>query len=108
MTAILFQSCFIFLTIYAAVSDYQRLKIPNCISLTLCGLFLLYALRLESWADVGSHIVRSYGVLNPNFDATPEEEGVPFPQRGIPFAGHFLLYEMYIRAAAFQPVGPGG
>ena len=24
------------------------------------------------------------------------------------FAGHFLLYEMYIRAAAFQPLGPGG
>jgi prepilin peptidase CpaA len=63
MTAILFQSCFIFLTIYAAVSDYQRLKIPNCISLTLCGLFLLYALRLDSWADVGWHIAVGAGVF---------------------------------------------
>jgi hypothetical protein len=42
-------------------------------------------------SDVGSHIIRAYGVLNPNFDATPMEVGVPFPQRGIPFAGHFLI-----------------
>ena len=63
MIAILFQSCFIFLAIYAAVSDYQRLKIPNWIPLTLCGLFLIYALRLGSWADVGWHIAVGAGVF---------------------------------------------
>jgi prepilin peptidase CpaA len=63
MIAILFQYSFIFLAIYAAVSDYQRLKIPNWISLTLCAMFLIYALRMESWADVGWHIAVGAGVF---------------------------------------------
>ena len=63
MIAILFQACFIFLSVYAAVSDYQRLKIPNWISLALCGLFLIFAVRLNSWTDVGWHFAVGAGVF---------------------------------------------
>jgi prepilin peptidase CpaA len=43
MLTLIFQFCFIFLVSYAAISDYQRLKIPNWVSSSLCAAFLLYA-----------------------------------------------------------------
>jgi peroxiredoxin len=50
-----------------------------------------YGIRFPMLSDVGSHIISSYELLNPNFDATPLDVGVPFPQRGVPFPGHFLI-----------------
>jgi prepilin peptidase CpaA len=50
-----FQSFFIFLVCYAAVSDFRYLKIPNWISLALCGAFLPYAAILVDGPQFLSH-----------------------------------------------------
>ena len=59
----LFQACFIFLVVFAAVTDYQRMQIPNWISLALIGLFVIYAVRLASWSDIGLHVAVGAGVF---------------------------------------------
>ena len=55
MTILLFQAGFVFLTVSAAISDYQKMKIPNWISAALCILFAVYAWWLPTWASVGWH-----------------------------------------------------
>jgi prepilin peptidase CpaA len=52
----IFQVCFVFLVSYAAVSDYRRLKIPNWISLALCGAFLPYAALFVTGSQFLGHI----------------------------------------------------
>ena len=54
---------FAFLVIYAAISDYKTLKIPNWISLALCGLFVVYAANLTSWNEIGLHFAVGGGVF---------------------------------------------
>ena len=52
-----FLTAFVLFVAVAAVNDYHRMKIPNWISLALCGLFAAYAFRMESWSSVGWHVV---------------------------------------------------
>ena len=51
-----FQACFVFLVCYAAISDYRCLKIPNWISLALCGAFLPYAAIFVTGSQFLGHI----------------------------------------------------
>jgi prepilin peptidase CpaA len=56
MPTFIFQCCFVFLVSYAAVSDYQRLKIPNWISLALSGAFLFYAAEFATASQFLGHV----------------------------------------------------
>ena len=58
-----FHAAFILLVVTAALSDYQRMKIPNWISLALCGLFAAFAFRLETWSSIGLHVVIGVAVF---------------------------------------------
>ena len=55
MIAFVFEATFVVLIICAAISDYQRMKIPNWISGALIALFVAYAWRLPTWPVVGWH-----------------------------------------------------
>ena len=56
MLTFIFQAGFVFLVSYAAISDYRRLKIPNWISLALCGAFLPYAAIFVSGPQFLGHV----------------------------------------------------
>jgi prepilin peptidase CpaA len=56
MLTLIFQFSFVFFVSYAAVSDYRRLKIPNWISLALCGAFLLYAAFFVTFSQFLGHV----------------------------------------------------
>lgn len=59
-----FQAAFILLSVTAAVTDYDRMKIPNWISLALCGLFVVYVPFMGSWSNVGWHLAVGLGVFS--------------------------------------------
>src|SRR5438477_10678880 len=56
MLPLAFQSGFVFLVAYAAVSDYRLLKIPNWVSLALCGMFLIYTLLVPGASSFLQHL----------------------------------------------------
>ena len=56
MLTLIFQFCFVFLVSYAAISDYQRLKIPNWVSSSLCATFLLYAALFATGSQFLGHV----------------------------------------------------
>ena len=63
MLTLIFQICFVFLVSYAAVSDYRRLKIPNWISLALCGAFLPYAAVFITGSAFLGHVASGAAVF---------------------------------------------
>jgi prepilin peptidase CpaA len=58
-----FANAFVFLIAYATISDYRHLKIPNWISVALCGVFLAYAPHFATWSDILGHIGVASAVL---------------------------------------------
>jgi len=63
MLTLVFQFCFVFLVSYAAISDYQRLKIPNWVSLALCAAFLLYAALFVTGSQFLGHVAAGTAVF---------------------------------------------
>ena|SRR5215471_9619237 len=63
MLTFIFQFCFVFLVSYAAISDYQRLKIPNWVSLALCAAFLLYASLFVTGSQFLGHVAAGTAIF---------------------------------------------
>jgi len=63
MSAFAIEIGFIFVLAFAAISDYQRLVIPNWISIALCGLFLAHSLKAYVWPEIAWHVAIGLGTF---------------------------------------------
>ncbi len=54
---------FIFLVIYAIVTDVRELRVPNWVPIAIGSLFLVYSLTLPATGDLSFHLLTGIAVL---------------------------------------------
>ncbi len=54
---------YVFLVVYAGISDFRKLLISNWIPISLALLFFVYALLVNERVDVFSHVLVGFGML---------------------------------------------